>query len=382
MLSLCASRARSALEVNGGRKWGRKVVKSNRGRTQMKSLISGSLSQCRGSFRCLASNATLGRGDDLEKVSELCASMPALPAELLEERNPYFSSANAPRTPEHLHVREYGSGASPVVMLHGLNGTGEVWQPVLEHMNQRQFKYICPDLLGHGESSCTPYLKYTPNTHLHYLQRDVTNCLKSGSRLIGGPRDESPFRLVGVGLGALLALELAARMPSRVTSLHLISLPCYLNEQEASEDLLSHLIQPMGQFKFLSRVSSALISYNEDIMKPLIDISRFVATPRGPDSTANLPEQIHATCSTVDECMVKHRIQDSADFLNRQRVRMDLIQGADDSLKHNAMAERFYKEYVNAASIFYLDGSTGDIPKSNPEALGVLLTKDYLSNKQ
>lgn len=308
--------------------------------------------------------------------------MPALPAELLEERNPFFSSAHVPRTPERLHVREYGSGATPVIMLHGLNGTGESWQPVLEHMNHRQFRYICPDLLGHGESSCTPYLKYTPNTHLHYLQRDVTNCLASRSRLVAGSQDATPFRLVGVGLGAILALELAARLPNRVSSLHLISLPCYSDEHEASEDLLSHLIQPMGQFKFLSRVSSALISYNEDIMKPIIDISRFVATPRGPESTANLPEQIHATCSTVDECMVKHRIHDSAEHLNRMKVRMDLIQGANDTSKHNHMAERFYKEHVNAASIFYLDGASGDIPKSNPEALGLLLTRDYLSNKQ
>lgn len=318
----------------------------------------------------------------MEPIDELHAAMPALPAELLDERNPFFSAAHVPRTPERLHVREYGSGSSPVVMLHGLNHTGEAWKPVLEHMNQRQFRYICPDLLGHGESSCTPYLKYTPNTHLHYLQRDVTNCLGSRSRLIIGPRDESPFRLVGVGLGAILALELAARMPSRVTSLHLISMPCYSNDHEASEDLLSHLIQPMGQFKFLSRVSSALISYNDDIMKPLIDISRFVANPRGPDSSANLPEQIHAACSTVDECMVKHRINDSAEFLNRMRVRMDLIQGADDTLKHNQMAERFYKQHVNAASIFYLDGASGDIPKSSPESLGMLLTRDYLSSKR
>lgn len=254
--------------------------------------------------------------------------------------------------------------------------------PVLAHMNQRQFRYVCPDLLGHGESSCTPYLKYTPKTHLHFLQRDVTNCLQSRNRLILNTRDESPFRLVGVGLGAILALELAAQMPQRVTSLHLISMPCYETDDEASEDMLSHLIQPMGQFRFLSRMSSALISYNDDIMKPLIDISRLVATPRGPDSTTNLPEQIHATCSTVDECMVKHRIQDSAEYLSRSRLRLDLIQGADDTIKHNSMAERFYSRFVNSASIFYLNGASGDIPKSNPEALGLLLTQDYLSNKQ
>jgi pimeloyl-ACP methyl ester carboxylesterase len=312
----------------------------------------------------------------------LRTALPALPVELLSERNPFFSTVHVPKTPERLHVHEYGTGNNNVVMLHGLSQTGEAWKPLLEHMNTRQFRYICPDLLGHGESSCTPYLKYTPNTHLHYLQRDVTSRIGSRSGLIIGPQSQQPFRLVGVGLGALLALELASRMPSRVLSLHLLSLPCYENETEASEDLLSHLIHPMGQFKFLSRMSSALISYNEDIMKPIIDISRVVAAPRSPDAAANLPEQIHATCSTVDECMVKHRILDSAAHLERAHLRMDLIQGADDTAKHNQMAERFFSKFVNTASIFYLDGATSDIPKSNPEALGLLLTRDYLSNTQ
>ena len=308
------------------------------------------------------------------------ASVPALPAELLGERNPFFLTSHVPKTPERLHVREFGSGAHNVVMLHGLSQSGEAWRPLLEHMNDRQFRYICPDLLGHGESSCTPYLKYTPNTHLHFLQRDVTNVLGSSGNIIVGPQSHQPFRLVGVGLGAILALELAARMPSRIISLHLISLPVYEKEAEATEDLLSHLIHPMAQFKFLSRVSSALISYNEDIMKPIIDISRIVTTPRTVDSMANLPEQIHATCSTLDECIIKHRILDTASYLERAHVRMDLIQGALDSSFHNRMAERFYQKFVNAASIFYLDGADSDILKSNPEALGLLLTRDYLSN--
>lgn len=330
-------------------------------------------------FICSAASESMREAGDGAIVR---SGVPALPAELLAERNPFFVASQPPKTPERLHVREFGSGSNNVLMLHGLSQTGESWKPLLEHMNERQFRYICPDLLGHGESSCTPYLSYTPNTHLHFLQRDVTNRLGSRSGLIIGPESNSPFRLVGIGLGAILALELAARMPSRIISLHLISLPFYENEMEASEDALSHIIHPMGQFKFLSRVSSALISYNEDIMKPIIDISRIVTTTRSPDSMTNFPEQIHATCSTLDECVIKHRIHDTAAYLQRARVRMDLIQGALDTPQHSAQAERFYRQFVNAASIFYLDGADSDVLRSNPEALGLLLTRDYLSNTQ
>lgn len=313
----------------------------------------------------------------METVQHWGTTLPALPAELLPEINPFFAVAQLPQTPEKLHVREYGTGSNNVVMLHGLSQTGESWKPLLSHMNNRQFRYICPDLLGHGESSCTPYLKYTPNTHLHFLQRDVVNKIGASGSLISG----HPFRLVGVGLGAILALELAARMPSRITSLHLISLPAYEDDKEASEDLLTHLIHPLAQFRVLSRVSSALISYNDDIMKPLIDLSRMVTAPRTPESMTNLPEQIHAVCSTVDECMIKHRVADAAARLEHSGIRMDLIHGALDNPRHIQMIERFYAKHVNGATVFYLDGAATDIPRLNPEALGLLLTRDYLSSK-
>lgn len=314
-----------------------------------------------------------------EKLLRWGSSVPALPAEL--ETNPFVATTHVPKTPEKLHVREFGTGSSNVLMLHGLSQTGEAWRPLLENMNLRQFRYICPDLLGHGESSCTPYLKYTPNTHLHFLQRDVVNKIGHGSGQDSGIVSHAPFRLVGVGLGAILALELASRMPSRVTSLHLISLPAYEDEKEASEDLLSHLIHPLAQFRVLSRVSSALISYNDDIMKPLIDLSRVVATPRTPDSTTNLPEQIHAICSTVDECLIKYRIADAAARIEQTGPRMDLIHGALDNPRHIKMVDRFYNKHVNSATVFYLDGAATDIPRLNAEALGLLLTRDYLSNK-
>jgi len=376
MLGQCVSIVNSfavahrGLVVRGG------VLPQKRPRVERLGLSTG---RSRSFWKSTASSIT---GNVCPKAEAAHWATPALPAELLAERNPFLVASHAPKTPEKLHVREHGTGSNSVVMLHGLSQTGDAWKPLLKHMNDRQFRYICPDLLGHGESSCTPQLKYTVNTHVHFLQRDVTNVIGSRGGLILSTSQQAPFRLVGVGLGAILAVELAARMPSRVLSLHLISLPCYENDKEASEDMLSHLIHPMGEFKLLSRVSSALISHNEDIIKPLIDVTRLVSTPRSPESTTNFPEQIHAVCSTVDECMIKHRIHDSAAHLARARLRMDLIQGAQDTVQHNKMAERFYTKFVNAASIFYLDGASSDIPKLNAEALGLLLTRDYLTKSQ
>jgi hypothetical protein len=107
-----------------------------------------------------------------------------------------------------------------------------------------------------------------------------------------------------------------------------------------------------------------------------------VVHPRSNDTTIGLPEQIHAYCSTVDEVMVKHRIHDAADRIDGSRLCMDLVQGAEDSSKHNEMVQRFYTKHAKSSSIAFLENASTDILKSDPEALASLLTEDYLSTTQ
>ncbi|MFV8327695.1 alpha/beta fold hydrolase [Flavobacterium sp. ZS1P14] len=53
-----------------------------------------------------------------------------------------------------LYFTEYGSG-SPLLLVHGLMVTGEMFEPVIEHFANRH-RVIVPDLRGHGQSRGLP----------------------------------------------------------------------------------------------------------------------------------------------------------------------------------------------------------------------------------
>src|SRR6266498_5786417 len=55
-----------------------------------------------------------------------------------------------------------GSGPA-VLLLHGLGGTADFWQPVA-HELAHTHRVICPDLLGFGFSD-KPHVVYTPARH-------------------------------------------------------------------------------------------------------------------------------------------------------------------------------------------------------------------------
>src|SRR5574337_6987 len=58
------------------------------------------------------------------------------------------------RSPDLLYFTEHGSG-SPLLLVHGLMVTGEMFEPVIENLATRH-RVIVPDLRGHGRSRGLP----------------------------------------------------------------------------------------------------------------------------------------------------------------------------------------------------------------------------------
>jgi 3-oxoadipate enol-lactonase len=122
------------------------------------------------------------------------------------------------RSGARIFYEVHGNGGPPVLFAHNILGSREVfehaWSPLLE-----THRVIAVDLRGHGDSAA-PEAPYT----LEALVDDLL-CVLDAERV----RRAS---LVGLGLGATLAMELALRHPERVDRLVLMAASAGAEEGE------------------------------------------------------------------------------------------------------------------------------------------------------
>ncbi len=110
-------------------------------------------------------------------------------------------------TAAHLNVYVQGEGF-PILCLHGHPGSGRSLSVFTNHLSQR-FQTLAPDLRGYGSSRTQ--MNFHMTDHLTDLEAllnrfQVDRCL-----------------VLGWSLGGILAMELALRLPERVTGLILIA---------------------------------------------------------------------------------------------------------------------------------------------------------------
>ncbi|HEY9607293.1 MAG TPA: alpha/beta hydrolase [Allocoleopsis sp.] len=107
----------------------------------------------------------------------------------------------------NLNVHVKGKGF-PILCLHGHPGSGSSMSVFTQHLSQN-FQTIAPDLRGYGRSR-TP-LDFSMSDHLMDLEA-LLNRLRINRCLV-----------LGWSLGGILAMELALRLPERVSGLILIA---------------------------------------------------------------------------------------------------------------------------------------------------------------
>ncbi|WOB43979.1 alpha/beta hydrolase [Thermoleptolyngbya oregonensis NK1-22] len=110
-------------------------------------------------------------------------------------------------TPHPLTIHTHGSGY-PVLCLHGHPGAGSSMGVFTQHLGQR-FWAIAPDLRGYGQSRVTqPFVMADHLTDLEALldRLQIQRCL-----------------VLGWSLGGILAMELALRLPERISGLILVA---------------------------------------------------------------------------------------------------------------------------------------------------------------
>src|SRR5574341_1209774 len=117
---------------------------------------------------------------------------------MINEAEPTMRSALA--SLDLLYFTEHGSGY-PLLLVHGLMVTGEMFEPVIEHLAARH-RVIIPDLRGHGRSRGLP-----PPYTAAQLASDVARLLDHLS--VGSTA------VLGYSQGGAIAQQLALDHPQR-----------------------------------------------------------------------------------------------------------------------------------------------------------------------
>jgi N-formylmaleamate deformylase len=119
-----------------------------------------------------------------------------------------------------LHYLRTGGAGYPVVLLHGLTGSGACWTPLARAL-EGEFDVVMPDARGHGDSS-------TPRKGYRYedLARDVVG-------LIQGLGLAAPV-LLGHSMGGMTAAVVAGQSAAAVRGVILAD-PTFLSPQHQRE---------------------------------------------------------------------------------------------------------------------------------------------------
>jgi pimeloyl-ACP methyl ester carboxylesterase len=108
---------------------------------------------------------------------------------------------------------EYGKGAKVVVLLPGLLFSRKMHRPLAEQLEERGFRVLCLDLLGHGDSDRPPEMWNYGMTHFGRQTIALLDHAGVDRAVIGG-----------TSLGANTTLEAAAVGPDRVQGM-LVEMP-------------------------------------------------------------------------------------------------------------------------------------------------------------
>jgi len=203
-------------------------------------------------------------------------------------------TAEGPRTPD-LHSVVTGPAAAPVVLvLHGITESRRYWLPRILPLAER-FRLVIPDLPGFGLSP-KPFADYTPE----YFARSIVAFLERAAP------GASRVRIVGHSLGALLALEIAARHPGLAESLALISVPRFNDAEEA------HRVWFAGSFSYRNLLAANSFSANlSQVRRTGVRLTaRYLK--RLPWSVVS--DSRHFTfrslTSTLEHCLLHYRVDD------------------------------------------------------------------------
>lgn len=121
------------------------------------------------------------------------------------------------KRPIRLKKLHDNNSGHPVVFLHGIGKTGNVWRHVTDNLSSfNNYRIIVYDLLGFGASPKPNWLNYTVDDHANAVINSIYSLNLT-----------EPITLVGHSMGCLIAVRVARLKPELIKHLVLYEMPLY-----------------------------------------------------------------------------------------------------------------------------------------------------------
>jgi pimeloyl-ACP methyl ester carboxylesterase len=257
----------------------------------------------------------------------------------------------------HLQVARYGYGGDPVVLLHGFGTSSFLWRRVGPLVAVRQATAFAIDLLGYGESDRPFDADFGLQAQAAYVDAAFTAL-------------QIPHAtVVGMDIGALVALRLAYDRPDRVFRLVLVGCPPLADVagaeiRELQRDTAKYALRlSRGLFGAASLLRPLLEDSvaNRAAMPPAL-VGRYLAPYLGADGASHLL----ALAGAISE----------ADFedldLTKVRQRVLVVRGTRDRWCTRSVAGQFADE-IPRAHYEHVDEVGHLVPEEDPESLARLV---------
>lgn len=256
-----------------------------------------------------------------------------------------------------MHVERYGHGGAPVVLIHGFGTSSFLWRNVGPALAVTQHTAYAVDLLGYGESDRPFDADFGIAAQTDYLERALT-ALRVARAAI-----------VGVDIGAVIALRLAAVRPERVARLVLIN-------PVGGEDIPAGDIRAMQRntARFALRVSRGLFGASP-LLTPILTssvadparmppalVGRYLAPFIGQEGVTHLLALARAVRPTDVEDL----------DLTQVRAHTLVVRGEKDAWVDAALSRKLSSEIVDCR-IVRLPESARLVPEEAPDELAQLI---------
>lgn len=246
-----------------------------------------------------------------------------------------------------------GTG-DPVIFLHGLGGDSNQWQKLLSV--DLPFQMMFPDMPGHGQNNQVPEAGFSFDSYTEAVKNLMDD--KPGRQYV----------LVGISMGAGIAMILAHRYPERIKKAALVR-PAWLNNPfPANLDILYRLGNKWAACS-TEETRQWLLSDKEYVLIK----SESAACARSVESQLNRPDPELAARTLTDMCS-------DAPIRNIDEIKsIDvpvLIIGTEKDPLHPLYIARQFHQWL-PDSRFSEISSRYDFPEKHKEELNILL-KEFI----